>query len=313
MNHRASEPVVVGWQPWLPWPLSRSRWWTEPVPAERLAAVRIGLAGFLLLDILLTYWPQIGDFFGRDSLGSPEVFAFYRSPPHWHWSILGGIEDVRILRAAAGLWAVATFSLMIGFFTRTSAVITWVLSTSFASLNSCIDNAGDEIRGIILFYLMVSPCGAAWSIDRWRRRRAAQSSAPGAPVFIHPWPLRLLMVQMVFIYFSNGVFKLTGKTWGAGDSLYYVLSDLTLARWSYAQVTVPYWITKLLTWFVLGWEAGFPLWVALPWTRKAALWFGVAFHLGIGISMELGFFVPYALCFYLPLVPWERFGQGKET
>src|SRR5581483_5576329 len=39
-----SAPVVAGLRPWYPWPLSRWRWWTEPVPAERLAALRIGLA-----------------------------------------------------------------------------------------------------------------------------------------------------------------------------------------------------------------------------------------------------------------------------
>ena len=39
------EPVrFVGVDPWLPWPLSAWRWWTEPVAAERLAALRIGLA-----------------------------------------------------------------------------------------------------------------------------------------------------------------------------------------------------------------------------------------------------------------------------
>jgi Vitamin K-dependent gamma-carboxylase len=211
----------------------------------------------------------------------------------------------------------ATFCLTIGLFTRTSALIAWALSTSFAGLNSCIDNAGDEIRGIILFYLMISPCGAVWSIDRWRQRRASRGAlAPGvesantlgpkAPIFIHPWPLRLLMVQMILMYFSNGMFKLSGDTWWAGTSLYYVLADLTLARWSYAQFTIPFWLTRILTWFVLVWEAGFPVWVALPWTRKAAFLIGVAFHLGIGLSMELGPFVPYALCLYLPLVPWER-------
>ena len=81
---------------------------------------------------------------------------------------------------------------------------------------------------------------------------------------------------------------------------------LGTTRWSYAQITIPFWLTKSLTWIVLVWEAGFPVWVALPWTRKAAFLFGVAFHLGIGLSMELGSFVPYALCLYLPLVPWER-------
>jgi hypothetical protein len=238
------------------------------------------------------------------------VFAFFTRSPHWRWSLLADLEDQRILQAAACVWLVATFCLTIGLFTRTSALAAWVLSTSFAGLNSCIDNAGDDIRGIILFYLMLSPCGAVWSIDHWRQRLASRGAlASGAPVFVHSWPLRLLMVQMVLMYFSNGMFKLSGETWWSGTSLYYVLADLTLARWSYAQVTVPFWLTKCLTWLVLVWEAGFPLWVALPWTRRAAFLFGVAFHLGIGLSMELGFFAPYALCLYLPLVPWEGFGR----
>ena len=286
--------------------------------AERLAALRIGLGVALLLDLLMTYLPNLDDLFGRNSLGSPSIFAFYTQSPHWRWSLLAGFENPRILQAAAWLWVAGALGLTIGLFTRTSAITTWVLSTSFAGLNSCIDNAGDDIRGIILFYLMISPCGAVWSIDHWRQRMASRRasatgaanrevSTPKAPVFIHPWPLRLLMIQMVLMYVSNGMFKLSGDTWWSGTSLYYVLADLTLARWSYAQVTVPVWLTKCLTWLVLVWEAGFPVWVALPWTRKAAFLFGAAFHLGIGLSMELGFFAPYALCFYLPLLPWERF------
>jgi hypothetical protein len=325
MSPSGNEGTVVGLSPWLPWPLSRWRWWTEPVRAERLAGLRIGLGAVLLLDVLLTYLPNLGDLFGRNSLGSPDIFAFYTRWPHWRWSLMAGVEDPRMLQAAAWVWVFATLCMTIGLFTRTSAVITWAFSTSFAGLNSCIDNAGDEIRGIILFYLMLSPCGAIWSIDHWWQRMASRRAlalgsvdqgvhTSGRPIFIHPWPLRLLMVQMVLMYFSNGMFKLSGDTWRSGTSLYYVLADLTLARWSYAQITVPFWIAKLLTWLVLVWEAGFPLWVALPWTRKAALLFGVAFHLGIGLSMELGSFVPYALCLYLPLVPWERLGsRGSES
>jgi hypothetical protein len=268
-----------------------------------LAALRIGLSATLMLDLVLTYLPNLNVFFGGNSLGDPSIFAFYTSAPYWRWSILKGIEYPAILQAAFWIWATAVFCLMIGLFTRTSAVISWVLSTSFAGLNSCIDNAGDEIRGIILFYLMISPCGAAWSLDRLRYR---WHSGDSGRIFIHPWVLRLLFIQMTLIYFSNGMFKLMGGTWRSGTSLYYVLSDLTLSRWSYAEIPIPFGITKAVSWIVLAWEAGFPLWVALPWTRRLALCFGVAFHLGIGISMELGFFAPYALCMYLPLVPWER-------
>jgi uncharacterized membrane protein YphA (DoxX/SURF4 family) len=265
------------------------------------------LAGLLFLDILCTYLPQVSDLFGRDSLGSPEAFRWYGQTPRWHWSVLRGVEDPNVLRLVAVLWAGSTLFLALGLWTRVSAVVTWVLSTSFASLNCSIDNAGDEIRGIILLYLMLSPCGAAWSLDCWLKRRRGRWAGPA---FISPWALRLLFVQMVWIYFSNGLFKLSGDRWRSGDSLYYVLADLTLARWSYAQIPVPYLLTRLLSWGVLIWEAGFPLWVALPWTRKAALFFGVAFHLGIALTMELGFFVPYTLTLYLPLLPWERWIDG---
>ena len=70
---------------------------------------------------------------------------------------------------------------------------------------------------------------------------------------------------------------------------------------------MPFAVTQALTWIVLAWELGFPLLVFLPSTRKAALVLGVLFHVGIGLSLELGLFAPYMLCLYLPLVPWERF------
>jgi uncharacterized membrane protein YphA (DoxX/SURF4 family) len=322
-----SERTVVGLCPWLPWPLCRWPWWTEPVRAERLAALRIGLAAVLLLDLATTYLPHFDLLFGGGSLGSPEVFRSVGTAPSWNWSLLRGVKDHRILWAAAILWTVATALLLVGLWTRLSAVIVWVLSTSFATLNPYIDNAGDQVRGIMLFYLMLCPCGAVWSLDHWRARRRRQ---PTEIRFVPPWPLRLLFIQMALIYFCNGLYKLVGEEWRSGSSLYYVLGDLTLARWSYAQVRVPYELTRLLTWAVMAWELTFPLLVCLPWLGSAfcravglalpswvrwvpgiALGFGVAFHFGIGLSLELGGFAAYMLCLYLPLVPWERLrGSG---
>src|SRR5262249_11043378 len=120
-----------------------------------------------------------------------------------------------------------------------------------------IDNAGDVVRGIILFYLILCPCGAAWSLDSWLRRR--WRGRQGA-VKIYPWALRLLFLQMVLIYFLNGAYKLFGDNWLSGSSLYYVLCDITLTRVSYAQLPIGYEMTQALSWSVLVWETGFPLW-----------------------------------------------------
>src|SRR5438477_340566 len=103
---------IAGLRPWLPWPLSRSRWWTEPVRAERLAALRIGLAAALLIDILTTYLPGIHDFFGPHSLGGSYVFADWAALPHWRWSLLEDVTDPRLLAGAAAAWALATLFLL---------------------------------------------------------------------------------------------------------------------------------------------------------------------------------------------------------
>ncbi len=270
---------IVGLRPWLPWPLSASTWWTEPIPAERLAALRVAVAGVLLLDLLITQAPTFGDFYGAESLSGVAAV------------------DGRVLMAAFGAWVLTAGCLLVGWRTRLSAALAWILSALFVNLAPIGANAGDEVRGILLFYLMLCPCGAAWSIDRWRLGKSA-------PAFIWPWPLRLLFLQLVLIYFANGVHKVLGAQWRAGDSLHYVLADVTLTRWPF--VRLPMAATRPLTWLILAWEVGFPLWVSLRWTRPVALWLGVAFHLSLWVSLEIGWLAPYMLCFYVPLVGWER-------
>jgi uncharacterized membrane protein YphA (DoxX/SURF4 family) len=357
------ERVVVGVRPWFPWPLSRWRWLTGPVPAERLAGLRIGIAALLLLDILCTYLPYANVLFGGESLGRPEMFRYlYRPEWSWkaveddvthlgedlakadpfrrtldrrcRWSLLHDVEDPGVIRVAMIAWLVATVFLLLGLGTRLAAIVVWLLSTSFANVNTYVDNGGDQIRYIVTLYLLLTPCGAVWSLDSWLRRRRGRLHGR---VFVYPWALRLLFVQMVLMYWCNGLYKLTGADWTNGDSLYFVLGDLTLTRWSYAQFPIPYPITRISSWMVLAWELTFPLWVCLPWrwlggrlercfkgrlrwltgtirsVPVIALSFGVAFHLGIGASMELGFFVPYALCLYLPLLPLERLSSHVNT
>jgi hypothetical protein len=283
-----------------------------------------------LIDLLTTYLPTLTDFYGGGSLGSPDLFAYMMRAPRWWWSVLRGVEDQAVLKAALFIWIGATVFVLIGLWTRFSVAVVWLLSTSFGTINPYIENAGDQVRGIILFYLLLTPCGAVWSLDRLRQR-----SQQTCPILIHPWALRLLFVQMTLIYFFNGLYKLDGVDWSAGTSLYYVLGDLTLARWSYAQLPVPFVLTQVLSWIVLVWEVSFPLWMLLPWLavsliqpwlpvglgvglvrflrglRLAALILGVLFHLGILLTMEIGLFAPYMLCLYLPLVPWEKWRKEE--
>src|SRR5947209_10411982 len=134
------KPQVVGQSPLWPWPLSRWRWLAAPVRAERLAALRIGLALFLLIDVLTTYVPNATLFYGRDSFAGPgtwdwreqvtppehwpphnweEVTADWDHPPtRWYWSVLCQQEDPRVIELAMAVWVVAILGLLFGFCTR---------------------------------------------------------------------------------------------------------------------------------------------------------------------------------------------------
>jgi len=301
MNDR----VTVGVTPWLPWPLSRWDWWTDPVRAERLAALRIGLAISLLVDIFVQYLPHFSDYFGAGSLGSPEVFSG-RGTNHWHWSLFCSLEESRLFLPVILIWLAATILMLIGWRPRWAALIAWVISISLLNLNYYLHNSGDRIRNIILFYLMLTPCGAAWSLDNCIQRKPRGHKGP---VYISPWALRLLFVQMALIYFFNGFYKLMGADWRDGDVLHFVLGNVQWARWSITDLPVPYGVTRVLTWLILIWEIGFPLFVSMRPIRNMTLWFGVLLHLGMAISLQLGMFPFYMLCLYLPLVPWERWSK----
>jgi uncharacterized membrane protein YphA (DoxX/SURF4 family) len=300
-----SQAIVLGIQPWLPGSMGKSSWWNEPIRAERVAALRIGIAIVLLWDILFTYMPLAGDFFGLGSLGSPEVFAGFRPQPRW--SFLRGINSPGIVQAALMVWAVAAGALLIGYLPRINAAICWAMSISIIGTNYYLHNSGDNVRTISLFYLMLSHSGAVWAMPSRRK----PGDAP-APVLVAAWPMRLLLIQLACIYFVNGVYKLAGTEWRDGDVLQWVLGNLAWTRMSHAQLPLPGFLTYIMSWTVLIWELGFPVLIMLPWARKCALWLGVLFHIGTAITLNLGPFPFYMICLYLPLVPWENLGPCRK-
>jgi hypothetical protein len=305
MNERA----VIGLTPWLPGWLGRSAWWTEPVRAERLAAFRIGMGAVLLIDICWTYLPRAFDFFGPGSLGSPDVFAARTAEPSWRWSMLRAINDPQLLQGLLVAWAAAAFLLMIGVVPRLAAVFCWAMALSVVNLNYYLHNSGDNVRSIGLFYLMFCPSGATWSVSSWWRRRGR----PARPVYIPPWPLRLLFLQLATIYFVNGAYKLTGGDWRSGSIMHYVLGNVAWTRFAYGQLPLPDFAIPLMTYTTLVWELFFPVGVMMPALRKPFLWLGVCFHLGTALLLQLAMFPYYMLCLYLPLVPWENYFSGSDA
>lgn len=211
----------------------------------------------------------------------------------------------------------------LGFCTRITAPLIWFASLSYIHRNPSILFGVDTMMTILLFYLMMGPCGATWSVDRvirkwwvtakpdvvgwWQRlwRLPPGEVAPAEPVPETPAPtvaanvaIRLLQIHVCIVYLFAGLSKLQGKTWWDGSAIW-----LTLGNYEFAPMQFELYL-KLLRFlgeyqlvydavmtggglFTLAFEIGYPFLIWRPKLRWMFLGSAILLHGGIGLFMGL--------------------------
>ena len=112
------------------------------------------------------------------------------------------------------------------------------------------------------------------------------------------WPVRMVQIQICLLYLVAGAWKLAGDSWWTADAVYYATQNPQTARLLLpaASWTQPlYWVASVST---AWWE--FTFWLTYSWkrTRSLALAFGVVLHVGILLTMNIGFFSLAVLAAY---------------
>jgi hypothetical protein len=304
--------------------------WRRPVRAEPLALFRIVLGITYLSALLIGLAPDLNRYLDLCPpetldkwLGTTGRWSIFRAPAYFPertaadgpfiseetaaiWNTWGAKRDNVFLMFA--LLVVAVLGMTLGCYTRLCATIAWLLTISFHNRLLWTINGGDDMFRTGLFYVAIggiigwicgeriAPAAAVWSLDR-RRQIRNDPAAAEKPVYIAPWSVRLIQIQLCAVYFFTGLAKI-GADWIDGTALYWVLNDLSLTRWPYSKLPVPMWMCQLASWGTLVWEIGFPLLVAVRWFRPWTLLAGVALHIGILLSMEVGWFSQVTLCWY---------------
>ncbi|HEY1190107.1 MAG TPA: HTTM domain-containing protein [Gemmata sp.] len=305
MSTAPSVPLFVGIQPRLPGALNRWRWFLRPIPAERMAALRVAVALVALLDIGIACVPQFGAFFSESGLGGPNAYPSRFRDGHYYWSllrVLPGSWGPAVLMAA---WACAAVGLLVGWRPLVSGLVCWACAVSFWNINYGLCNGGDQIRNSLFLAVAVGRSGAVWGVESVRQNgRAGACVVPG-------WPAKVLLVQFVCLYGFSAVYKLLSPGWQSGYVMYFVNHDL---EWSLTPALSPYlpaFLHRLSSWVAIAWELAFPVLLAFRRTRALCLWVGVAFHVITFFTLEVGHFALYSLAFYVLFVPWER--RGRRT
>jgi uncharacterized membrane protein YphA (DoxX/SURF4 family) len=273
---------------WSAW----NDFWFSPTNPATLSAIRV-FTGAMLFYTHLVWSFDLQGFFGRDGWlpvpfmqsvqqhlnGGPDSLA------RWNWSYFNYIGSPTWLWVVHVVALLVFFFLMIGFFSRTMAVLAYLAAVSYANRVTPGAYFGlDKINCLLAMYLMLGPCGARYSIDRiWRLRRGAPREVP--PSIFANLAIRLIQIHMCIIYLFSGLGKLQGESWWNGEAVwfssanleYQFLIDMTwLANHPY--------LISLLTHLTVYWELTYS---ALVWPRLTRPWvllMAVFVHMGIVVA-----------------------------
>ena len=282
------------------------------VDLRSLAVLRIALGALLLIDLfnrsfdLTAHYSDLG-VLPRSVLFETEGVRGYLS---LH-ALSGSVMWQAILFALAAYFAL---TLMLGIRTRLATVASWLLLLSLHHRNPAVLQAGDTLLRLLLFWAMMLPMGARWSVD---------SSA--SPLMLHHRKdNRLLsvagvamMLQVCLVYWFTVTFK-DHPMWWHWDAAKFALNVDQLVTSLGVWVRQIEWLLPILTLLAFGLAIAAPILVFCPvWTGTARMLVIIAMivtHLALAMSLKLGLLPYVAAASWLVFLPtqWWDFLKSRR-
>jgi uncharacterized membrane protein YphA (DoxX/SURF4 family) len=291
--------------------------WLRMEDPRPIAAMRV-LFGFCALCNVNGLWELFGYLFMDEGLFSTDVAQHYRARSQFigfgdgtsetePWMFFSFDAFVEWLKgpnyslllfdsSPAFFWTylvvfeIAMVMFIVGFQTKWIKWVAWFLYMGIILRNTLFWEATENVYRVFFFYLLLSRCGEAWSVDNWLRcrrlRNQGRLSIPGGPGdgagavvetkaedgtktsrFLEPiyraipaWPRLFVILNIAVLYCATGTLK-NGPVWTRGDAFYYAFNLDHFYRLPPQQLSAYFGTTlfRVNTWVVHWWEALFPL------------------------------------------------------
>lgn len=270
-----------------------NRFWFAPISAKPLGVHRI-LFGLFVLAHLALIWPDLDFWYSDAGLLQGDEAAVTAGP--LRPTPLAYYQDPTSIRVAWGLTAAVAVAFTLGWRTRIMSVLLYLAVMSLYNRNLLTNCGPDQVMMITSFYMMLAPCGAAFSLDA--RREARRRGTPAEPLIV-PWAQRLIQLQLCVIYFVTAFLKCHGRTWLGGTAVHYVLFNHEVGQFNFEWLGGYPLVVNLMTYSAILVE--FSL-VFLLWFRPTRRWvalMGVALHAGIWPMVNVPLFGEQMAAFYL--------------
>jgi hypothetical protein len=283
------------------------RFWFAPVPPWPLGLCRAWFfASFYAL--YLCRWDQ------RVYALFPE--GFFQPRSFFAWLSLSPVGEATFAWLVTGFECAVVLAAL-GLFTRLATAASFVLGLYVIGyqFNYGYLHWAHAVVPIVMGVLALAPCGDALSVDAWRRRRAAKARPHASGQY--GWPLQLVRLIFVSIFFAAGLSKLrtAGLAWVTSDTLrnylienQYIFQETAAASWGRpvaAWLVLHPSLCRLLAGLSLTLELSAP--AALFWHRARRFLIPALFLFQVGNALLLyqDFFFAY-LGVYAFWVPWQH-------
>jgi hypothetical protein len=274
-----------------------------PDSAEALGAVRAGAFGFVLCEVLLTSFEDLG----RLPVTVLRPTGVMRLLP---WGFYERLLTPASMAAFKWLFVAALFAATAGALTRVSTKTAAVLFLFYQGLLRSFTHFNhDEMpAAYILCVLALAPCGDAFSVDALRQKTGWRPRGS----WVYGYPILLARLLLAWSYFTSALVKLrvAGLGYLSADNLPALAVSNSLDNMHDTHFRAGLWLpayreyTTPLVALVLLWELLFPLAVWFPRARAVILTAGLFFHAGTLVFMNI--FFPYHLAMYLVFLDWPR-------
>jgi hypothetical protein len=301
--------LARAWRSWV------ALWSGEEHP-RTLAVVRVLLGVVILWDFLeIARLGLVVPLFGPVAAGGWSD-AVTRSDVPWIYDLLPATEAVA--RAHHGVVVASALTFTLGLVSRTSALVLLLSWAQFSQILPASDRGIDTLCRDVLCVFVFARSGEWLGLDAWIRT----GHPLGDDTPVARWPRRLLVLQLVAMYFLAGIQK-TGIHWypmGHLSALYFILQDPAIARYDFRWLAEQPWFffTQVGTATTILFQDTYPLVLLFRWWRRhpdrggrAARiartlglewwWIGVGafFHAALAATTELGIF-PWAMLALYP-------------
>jgi hypothetical protein len=252
-----------------------SRFFFGPISPKPLGICRIlfgvfVLHYFALMSVELDHW-----YTGAGLLQGSEA---REAAAPMRFSPLQYVDNPHITHGVYAFTVMVAVAFTLGWHTKTASILLYLCMLSFYHRNVCSNGGPDAMLSIFSFYMMLCPCGAAYSLDALR---VAKKRGTDAEPLIVPWALRLLQMQVCLIYFQSAVIKCQGGLWNKGTVIHYIVFLREFRMFDFEWLANYPLLINAMTHGALLIEFALGFWLWFRPTRRYVILCGIMLHMGI--------------------------------